>query len=255
MSCWLTIPSIRPNGGTVPLWVERGYRVCLVRQGPPVEIPGVVNIMTDRYLGWAASINLAVAHVLENDPEMTWAVAGGDDTEPDPNHTPKEIAEECSAYFGALHAERMDKDPTHRKIAECSVEDWLRMSTFGVMQPIGDLKLWPNSRIDNFAGSPWLGREWCERAHQGRGPMDDRFLHMFGDESLMCVAQKYGVFWQRPDLIHKHMHALRPGGGGLPEFLKPLNTPEHWRESQMLFNGLKAQDWPGCEPLAVGVAA
>lgn len=253
MSVHLCIPSIRPNGGTVPLWVERGYKVCLVRQGPPVEIPGVVNIMTDHYLGWAASINLAVAHVLENDPEMEWCVGGGDDTEPDPNHTPEEIARECEDYFtGRYFSEHKLKGADFE---DAYVDESLRMGTFGVMQAIGDLKLWPNSRIDTFAGSPWLGRSWCERAHQGRGPMDDRFHHNHGDEALQCVAQKYGVFWQRPDLIHKHCHALREPGGQLPDFLLPVFSPQQWTESTALFNNLKAADWPGCEPLPVGVAA
>lgn len=248
---WFCIPSIRPNGGTVPLWVEKGYRVCLVRQGPPVEIPGVVNLLVDRYHGWAPSVNMAVRHVLSIDAEADWFVAGGDDTEPDPNHTPDEIAEQCSHHFAMQNGFRgwmISRTYFMTVHADCH-------PTMGVMQPTGDLALWPQSRIDNFAGSPWMGREWCERAHQGNGPMDDRFHHMFGDECLQEVARKYGVFWQRPDLIHRHMHALRPGGGGLPEFLKPVNTPEHWHTSQMLFQNLKAAGWPGCEPLPVEVTA
>lgn len=248
MSIWFCIPSVRENGGTVPLWVERGYRVCLVRQGPPVEIPGVVNIMVPEYQGWARSVNIAVAYVLENDPEMTWCCAGGDDTEPDPNHTPDVIARECMEHFGLIRGIISVNDV--RKGGALG-----NKCTFGVMQPIGDLKLWPNSRIDTFAGSPFMGREWCERAHQGRGPIDDRFWHNHADEALQCVAQRYGAFWQRADLIHKHNHALREPGGQLPDFLKPVFSREQWVESTALFANLKAQDWPGCEPLPVGVAA
>jgi len=251
MSVWYCIPSVRENGGTVGLWVDRGYRVCLVRQGPPVEIPGVVNILVPEYQGWARSVNMAVAHALETDPEADWFVAGGDDTEPDPSKTPDEIALACSHHFAMQNGFTGSMlSPYYFRTIHADYHP-----TFGVMQPIGDLKLWPNSRIDTFAGSPWMGREWCERAHQGRGPMDERFWHNHGDEALQCVAQKYGVFWQRPDLIHKHMHALRAPGGTLPEFLKPVFSPNQWIESSALFNRLKAEGWPGCEPLPAKVAA
>ncbi len=62
---------------------------------------------------------------------------------------------------------------------------------------------------------------------------------MFSDELLQRVAEKLGIFWQRRDLIHKHMHALR-SGGKLPDFLKPVNTKEHWNESKAIFQRLEA---------------
>jgi biotin operon repressor len=222
---WLTIPSIRPNGGTIPLWRERGYRVAVLRQGERIEAD--LCIPTDHYLGWAKSINTLVSVILGYDPDAQWICAGGDDTLPD-DHAPDEIARECTEHFGG---------------------------TFGVMQPTGDLKLWPGSAIDKFAGSPWMGREFCDRMYGGTGPLWGGYYHMHADEELQNVATKLGVFWQRPDLIHKHMHwGRRPGGArreDIPDFLQYINTMEHWNEAQSMFNQRKAAGWPGHEPMAL----
>lgn len=224
MSVWLTIPSIRPNGGTIKAWREAGYRVAVVRQGPSVP-EADIEIPTGRYLGWSKSINMAVRAAMDADPEAEYFVGGGDDTLPDPSHSPEEIATQLTRHFNG---------------------------TFGVMQPIGDLKLWPNSRIDTFAGSPWMGREFCKRIYGGKGPMWEEFGHMFADEHCKRVAEKLGVYWQRPDLIHKHMHALRPAGGQLPDFLKPVNTKEHWAHSKAIFQRLEAGGFAEADNLLCG---
>lgn len=108
--------------------------------------------------------------------------------------------------------------------------------------------------IDRVAGSPWLGREWCERINGGQGPLWPEYTHMFVDEEVQAVAEKLGVFWQRPDLIHPHEHwgktAQRP-----PEFLREVNSPAHWKRYGDLFARRKAQGFPGCMPLPVEVCA
>lgn len=236
MSVWFCIPSIRPvpeAATCVKAWQAQRYKVALLRQGDPVGAD--VEVPTGHYLGWAASINLLAKKVLAEDPEAMWIVAGGDDTLPDMTKRADEIAGECSVHF------RVPGIPQ-----ELNGDRWAtwKLGTFGVMQPIGDLKDWPGSRIDNFAGSPWMGREWCERIFGGNGPLWGEFKHMHGDEHLQCVAQKLGVFWQRPDLTHKHMHwGRRPGGArreDIPDFLQEVNTREHWEKSVSIFNRLKA---------------
>lgn len=229
-SVWICIPSVRPGGGTLPAWREKGYRIAIVRQGPSVP-EADIEIPTSSYLGWGRSINMAVRAAMEADPEADWFVSGGDDGLPDPDHSPEEIAAQCTEHFGG---------------------------TFGICQPIGDLKLWPNSRIDTFAGSPWMGRDWCQRAYGGHGPVCEDYYHLFADEELMAVAVKLGVFWQRPDLTHRHEHPLRKPNAtsnDWPDFLKPINTSESWERHKALFASRKMRGFPGHEPLELSVGS
>ena len=217
MSVWFVLPSIRPGGGTIPQWRARGYRIGIVRQG---ELIGAdLEIPTESYLGWAASVNILAGKVLAADLAAEWLVSGGDDTLPS-DRDPEEIAGECSAHFGG---------------------------TFGVMQPIGDLRDWPGSWIHKFAGSPWMGRDWCRRAYGGNGPMPGCHFHNFADEELMQVALKLGVFWQRPDLTHRHEHWMRQTGIPKPEFWDTIAAEYH--SGRPLYEARKAAGWPGSEPL------
>ncbi len=242
MSVWFAIPSIRPNGGTIPLWRERGYNVAVLRQGDPIDCE--LQIPTGEYKGWAPSVNILAKWIIEHDRSAEWIVTGGDDYEPDMEKSPEEIAAECIAHFQSINL----YDPSG------SLDE---VATFGVMQCTGDR--WgdtPTSRkqygdnrgayIDRIAGSPWMGREWCKRAFGGRGPLWGEFFHMYADEHLQEVATKLGVFWPRRDLTQLHKHwGRRPGDefaslADCPDFMLPMNTPQHWHESQELFNKLKA---------------
>lgn len=120
-------------------------------------------------------------------------------------------------------------------------------ATFGVMQPTGDEWKDVGGRvIERFAGSPWMGRAWCERAYQSYGPMWP-YPHNWADEELQSVAIKHGVFWQRPDLTQTHAHWLRDG--------KPNRAqPAYWQSisvdyavSKPIFTQRKAAGWPGSE--------
>ncbi len=235
------IPSIRPNGGTIPLWRERGYKVAVLRQGEPIDCE--IHIPTDEYRGWAPSVNLLAKFVVARDPTAEWIVSGGDDYEPDMSRSPEWIAEECKSYF------------------RCVKRQW--DVTFGVMQPTGDR--WGDSAdtrrqygenrgayIDRIAGSPWMGREWVKRAYGGNGPMHAGYKHMYADEELKEVAEKLGVYWPRRDLIQLHRHWGRKMSATMadcPDFMQPYNTPQHWHESKKLFEERKAAGWPGSEPL------
>jgi len=205
-------------------WREMGYKIALWRNGPhsfesPQDIFDILKVSYG-YAGWGPSINTLIREVCAFDPEAQWFVGGGDDTLPDPTKTAEEIGRECSEHFGG---------------------------TFGVMQPTGDLRHWPNSRIDKFAGSPWIGREFARRVYSGNGPFPPELTHMFGDEALQCIAEKLGCFWQRPDLTHKHEHWMRDGGPA-PAHLTEVNSKRHWDESKAIFHRLKMEGFPGHEP-------
>ena len=238
------MPSIRPSGGTLPKWKESGYKVAVCRQGEPFP-EADLSFSRTTYGGWASSINFLVKFVMNVDPDAEWFVSGGDDTLPDPNHTPEEIALQCEHEF-------YDRPASH---GEATLR---QLATFGVMQPTGDLALWPASRIDTFAGSPWIGREFARRAYGGNGPMFEGYKHMYGDQELQEVAIKLGVFWQRSDLIHRHNHCQRGNAHGaiggdtvnLPGFLAEIYGPKHWQESKTLFYSRQATGFPGHEPAA-----
>lgn len=239
MSVWLCIPSARPVEEIrliMEKWREMGYKIALWRDD--VEFPsGIADyVRAGEYPGYAKVVNVLALDVLNfQDPDCNWIVAAGDDTLPDPNKRAEEIAEECCTYF------------------------WPE-STFGVMQPTGDS--WEDNHpgekrlIRRVAGSPWLGREWCLRANQGKGPLWPEFFHMFADEALQQTAIALDVFWQREDLTHLHNHWGRPREGErmgradrMPDFLVKANSPEEWRKSKAEFERLKAGGFKECFPL------
>jgi hypothetical protein len=230
-----------------------GYQVACLRQGEPIDCE--VQIPTGEYRGWAPSVNILAKFVVEHDSTAEWIVTGGDDYEPDMSRTPELIAAECAMYFGALHVVRIDRQILRAALADAFIH--VGMGTYGVMQPTGDRwgdtpatrKQYGENRgayLDRIAGSPWMGREWVKRAFHGRGPMWPEFFHMYADEHLKECAEKLGVYWPRRDIVQLHQHWGRQPGeefGRLedcPEFLHQVNTPQHWHESQALFNKLKA---------------
>ena len=227
MSVYFAIPSCRPAAEAEPIlakWRERGYRIALLRQGELVDAD--VTIPTDRYLGWAPSVNILARFILEHDSGAQWIVSGGDDTLPDPYRSAEEIARECTEHFSP---------------------GWEFDNTFGVMQPTGDKALWPGSAIDKFAGSPWMGREFCRRMYHGAGPMFHGYHHNWADEELQEVAIKLGVFWQRSDLTHQHNHWMRTPGVPQPRFWDAI--AQDYQNSHGLFHRRKARGFPGHEPL------
>ena len=224
---WLCIPSARPVAEVEPVvekWCEMGYGVALQRDKPPTQRIEGALVYVRQYLGYAEAVNFLSRQVLADHPEVDWIVAGGDDTFPDPNKTADEIAFELhTSFFGS----------------------------YGVMQPTGDP--WSDNLgriIERIAGSPWLGRSWCQRANAGCGPLWPEYLHCFADEELQEVATKLGVFLQRPDLTHFHDHPQRKPNGKPAPHMTRWAGQEHWRESSALFKARKAAGFPGHEPIA-----
>lgn len=257
MSVWLCIPSARPPeeaGPTLAKWAERGYRIALVRdvvetQWTPYDYVLFSSPTWGKYPGYAVATNQLIKEVLAFDSACDFVVAGGDDVEPDLNHSAEEIARECKMHFYSNVA------PT--------INERLATETFGVMQPTGDR--WGENAvpglqgayIDRVCGSPWMGREFCRRMYQGNGPLYSGYRHMFEDEELQNVAQRLGVLWQRPDLTHHHRHWGRKRGAteaDCPDFLRDIAVGEagrkHWAESRALFETRKAGNFPGHEPIA-----
>ncbi len=118
------------------------------------------------------------------------------------------------------------------------------------MQPTGDP--WSDTKgriIERIAGSPWIGREFCRRMNGGAGPLWQEYTHCFEDEELQCVAQKLGVFWQRPDLTHKHNHWMRKPNAKVPPHLAEATSPQHWAKFKALFEIRKRAGFPGHEPI------
>jgi len=241
VSVWYCIPSKKPAAEAqkcVDLWRSMGYQVALWRDigDDPVDCD---YIRYGEYPGYAKAVNALALDVLALDAACNWIVTGGDDTEPDPRKHAEVIALECSRHFG-----------------KCDILDHgdaeNLFGTYGVMQPTGDR--WGAERggsayIDRIAGSPWLGREWCLRAHKGAGPLHPDFFHMFVDEALLHAAASQGVFWQRRDLTHYHRHwAREKGHGGVPWYLKTANGQSHWNEAKAIFERIKRGGFAECLP-------
>lgn len=261
MSVWFAIPSARPDGGTIPLWRERGYKIALWldRFNGIATDPYYDRAHAGPYPGYAAAVNHLVGWILSHDPQAEWIVTGGDDVSPDPNHTPEEIAKQCSLYFAYDHGMTRGNDQYDTLL----VDNPVAAATFGVMQPTGDRwgenEPWarvqyPNAPayIDRICGSPWMGREFCRRMYSGKGPLFEGYRHMRVDEELQEVAKKLGVLWQRRDLIHYHDQWMRDCEGDpakTPVFLREVSRQEHWDESTKMFEGRKVLGFPGHEPI------
>lgn len=229
MSVWLCIPSARPVAEVnrcMDQWRLMGYKIALWRD--QIDSVKADYVIVERYQGYPVAVNRLMRHVFATDTECDWCVTAGDDTTPDPLMTADTIAMQCTAHFGG---------------------------SFGICQPTGDPWRDVQGRmIERIAGSPFIGREWARRAYQGQGPISELYRHCFNDEELQCVAIKYGVFWQRPDLTHHHENWARKDGAtyekDMPAFLADANSPEHWAKYKKIFTERKAAGFPGSEPIA-----
>src|SRR5580658_7739496 len=104
MSVWVTIPSARPPevvAEWAKAWRERGYKIALWRDDLPDGFPEAEFTLCGVYPGYAQAVNRLIAQLLTN-PHFEWAVIGGDDVFPDPDHSAEEIAKQCGDYFADL---------------------------------------------------------------------------------------------------------------------------------------------------------
>lgn len=256
MSVYFCIPSCRPRPEAeecLRRWKSLGYKIAILRQGELLD-PDLVDLQipTGEYLGWPTSTNLLCKAVLRKDINMHFCVGGGDDYWPVPDISPNSIAPVLLEHFYSKCLHKVGYAvPRHAA------------STFGVMQPTGDR--WGDNEssratygqdrgaiIDRVAGSPWMGREWIERSYQGNGPMFSGYHHLYADEELCEVAERFGVYWRRPDLVQYHNHPSR-GEKGFQAcnegHLAPLYSAEAWVRERAIFDDRKAKGFPGSDPI------
>ncbi len=200
----------------LPKWLDMGYRVITLQDRFRFTIPGVEVVTRDHYDGYYRAANHLARAVVP--AYVRWVVFGGDDMLPDPNKRASVIAAECEAKF---------------------------KGTMGVMQPIGD----DLNGTDRICGSPWIGREFIQRAYRGLGPFPGHYFHFYGDEELLNVTSNAGVLWQRPDLNQYHDHWTRHGDR--PKFYDTIQ--DHWKLDQAIFNARKAAGFPGADLAGVSV--
>lgn len=256
MSVWYCIPAARAwKDSTLPKWKERGYKLAVWKDSfqhdlPPFTDPSIV--LVGEYPGYAKAVNALIKRAMDLEPEADWFVTGGDDVEPDMNKSPEEIAGECSAHFAIQHSGLTEGEPLSVP-AMLKAFTGIEHRSFGIMQPTGDR--WADDRgpyIERICGSPWLGREWCRRGHQGAGPLHPDFRHMYVDECLQNVAMQLGILWQRPDLIHLHQHWGRSGWlNEKPAHLIEVNKAPHWQEAKAIYDRIRNAGYAECLPLAL----
>lgn len=219
MSVWYCIPSALPPDKAMAClgkWVNRGYRVAVYRDlgAQPLSVD---LCWMGEYHGYAASVNFLVREVLKDHPDTRWFVTAGDDVFPDPSKSPEEIAAELEEHFGG---------------------------TLGVMQPTGDRYMVDASgrcAAERVCVSPWMGREWCLRGYEGKGPLWEGYKWEYVDEDLHEVASKLGLLWHRPDISQFHAWHGRIKQPQ-PEHMK---GKQEWnREGERIFRERKAAGFP-----------
>jgi hypothetical protein len=221
VSVWYVTPSCRPKEEALPCfeaWLDMGYRVMVIRQGPKLPSQAITQISTQTYMGLPSSVNLLSRWVLAWDPKVDWIVHGGDDYWPDPKHRASWISDLC----------------------------WnLCNSSFCVMQPTGDR--FGGGYIDKAAASAWMGREWCRRMYRGEGPMHQGYFHYFADTELQDLATKLGVFYQRRDIIQEHKHWTREAAAKMPRHLEIPN--QHLTRDETLYRLRRDSNFPNHQPI------
>lgn len=220
-----TIPVARPveeSWHCLSKFAKLGYLIAVWVDDPESDLISVIKaaaipamVLTGKYPGYGASVNALAKQVLHHYPDIKFCLTGGDDLDPVPG----------------IHAD----------IIGAAFEKRLG-GTFGVLQPTGDR--FAGGSIDRIAGSPWMGRDWCLRAHQGMGPLCPEFFHMSVDCALLYAAEQEGVYHRVPELTQRHNHFCREGeqvnwGAVIPDHLKAVNTPLHFKQSDALLQRFK----------------
>lgn len=217
---WYATPSARPVEEAqrcFDAWRNMECAVAATRKVPDLELDRLVCLR--EYPGLWAATNYLVKVILEDDPECEVVVTGGDDCWPGSwSGTAEDVADEFVAHF---------------------------KGTLGVMQTKG-----PTRGHDRCAWSPWLGREWCERAFEGRGATEPVFWHNFGDAYLYAVAERMGLLWERSDLKVEHRKWNIQTPRQRPKHL--AKAAEMWQADKELFDKLAGSGFPGSALLPKG---
>lgn len=201
-------------------WRRMGYKIGIYFDKGAEQCEADL-VLSGKYQGYPLAANkLAQYAVLVKDADIV--VLLGDDMTPDPNLTAEQIGKEFMEHFS---------------------------DGFGVMQPTGDLQGIDDSgrcAAARICGSGWYGRAWIERAYQGMGPVWSNYYHYYYDEEVQIVAQRLGVYWQRPDLTQQHYH-WSWGHTRRETYHEQAQT--HWAKDQAMFGLRNSQGFPFSEPL------
>lgn len=212
MSVWFAVPvaqtDIDRSRITFDAWKGMGYRIAALVNGERLPYGCDIVLGVEKYCGWAWAVNRLARMLVDFD----FVVTGGADVFPDPTKAADAIASECVEYFGG---------------------------TYGVMQPAGDKYGAIESRT--ACVSPWLGREWCQRAYGGTGPLHGGYYHFYADGDLMHTAKRLDRLWWREDLTQRHDHWLRRGDEQ-PAHLTAAAAAND--SDKALFEARKAAGWP-----------
>ena len=211
MSVWVAFPTCNAERAraAIAAWSEQGYHVAILTDDRDAtgyatrDMPDL-HIHVDAYPGYFRSVNALAKAILAVDPKASCVVAAADDMLPDQNMRAEEIAEEYIERFPL---------------------------GYGVMQPWGDTL----EGTDRIAGSPWFGRAWIKQAYRGEGPLCPEYSAFYGDEELLNVAQKLGVFWGRRDLTQEHHHWVRYGRETKTDY-QQRNSDKYFASDRRTFN-------------------
>lgn len=227
---WVVCPSAKAEKASQAGagWKRQGYKVAILVDSEKhrARISNADMIMVSSpYKGYWNSINALVKEIRPT-PYRVF-VAAADDMDPEQRYKAHEIARQY-----------LNKFP----------------DGFGVMQPCGDRQGIDTSGRPSAAricGSPWFGYSWAIRAFGGRGPMDDRFFHFYGDELLFEMAKSLGILWMRPELTQNHRNWV--WGHQPQEDYQRRNIREFWEKDRALFYAEKEKGFPGLDPLPANV--
>lgn len=218
---FVVFPSASPSRAAtaVEKWRDMGYQAAVYFNPGTPENCGAYQVWHGAYKGYWDACNY-MAHNLVNGSEQAQIVIfAADDIDPDPNHPMSEIAGEFAERFPDF---------------------------FGVMQPCGDKQGIDKSgkpAAARICGSPWIGAGWVKNAYGGRGPTNPDYFHFYGDEELFHVAERYGVLWMRPDLLHFHHHWS--WGHSQQQPYQKRNSDGHWEKDKALYQARAAAGFSG----------
>lgn len=230
MRVWFCIPTAAPQAfaqGCLDAWKAQGYATAIMRDvKDDWSLQADVILRQETYLGYGLAVNTLSKHVLAKDPECQIIVTAGDDVYPCQTKCADEICAEFLEYFGG--------------------------TTMGVMQTAGNK--WHHRKKDRrfvpdtVCWSPWLGREWCERAYMGAGPIHPGFYHYWSTTNLWDVAERLGVIWYRTDIIQhddnfQHRDSKRRHLGR-PAYISKAKVKG--KADRDLYLRLEAEGYPGC---------
>jgi hypothetical protein len=199
-------------------WCGQGYRIAALTNGttisPDFDHLLTLHMHTEWYPGVWKSWNLLARAAFGMGADVV--VLAGDDMDPDPRKTAREIADEYFARF---------------RLGE------------GVMQPCGDPQgdlIDGQRNAGRICGSPWIGPKWIELSY-GYGAVCEDYYAFYADEELKILSEKMGLLWLRQDLMQYHRHW---SWGHLPKQDYHERNQLQWNADQRMFLHRKGLGFP-----------